>query len=164
MKKILDTVANIYLFIALLCFFALIGILSTEIVLRYFFSHSLDWSQELFSILVCWITFLGFGKIVVDKEDIAITFLVDKFSYGKQRIINMINSLLLFIASATMFFFSLKLTISHLEKTTVIMKAPSAWFYAPLVLMLALVVVTAAYGIFRSIKPAQHLVSEEEVE
>lgn len=152
MKKILDSIANVYLIISLLCMIALIGILTTEIGLRYFFEHSLVWSQELFSILICWITFLGFGKIAVDRQDISITYFIQKLSKGKQRIVMMFNSIMLLVASGIMLFYSAKLTISHISKTTTIMKAPSAWFYSPLVLLLTLVVLTSIYQIYLASK------------
>lgn len=164
MKKILDAIANLYLIVALLCTIALIAILTTEIVLRYFFHHSMVWSQELFSILICWITFLGFGKIVVDREDISITYLVQKLSKGKQRVVMMMNSILLLVASSIMLIYSVKLTISHLSKTTIIMKAPSAWFYSPLVLLLILVVLTAIHHIYLVSKSRLNLVTVEEEE
>lgn len=163
MKKLLDTIANVYLYIALACMIALISILTVEIIMRYFFSHSINWSQELFSILVCWITFLGFGKLIVDREDISITFLVQKFSKEKQRIVLIINSIFLFLISCVMLVFSIQLTISHLEKKTIIMKAASAWFYSPLVLLLFLVVLTALYQTYLAIKSKLTLFAEEEV-
>ncbi|WP_342539036.1 TRAP transporter small permease subunit [Sporosarcina sp. FSL K6-1540] len=164
MKKVLDSIANVYLIVALLCMATLISVLTAEIVLRYFFSHSMVWSQELFSILICWITFLGFGKIVVDRQDISITYLVQKLSKEKQRIVMIINSVLLLVISSLMLFYSTKLTISHLEKTTTIMKAASAWFYSPLVLLLFLVVLTSAHHIYLAYKSQLGLFSAEEEE
>lgn len=164
MKKILHSIANIYLIIALCCMIALIGILTVEIGLRYFFQHSLVWSQELFSILICWITFLGFGKIAVERQDISITYFIQKLSEGKQRIVMMLNSILLLVASSVMLFYSLKLTISHMTKTTTIMKAPSAWFYSPLVLLLVLVTLTAIHQIYLASKSQLSLVATEEGE
>lgn len=152
MGKIIQFVANVYLAIAFLCLLALIGILSVEIVCRYFFSSSIIWSQELFSILICWITFLGFGKLVVDRQDIAITFLIDKLDPFKRKIVNVTNYILLMMTSIVMLFFSVNLTINHLDKTTIIMKAPTAWFYAPLVLLLALVVLVSGYQMMSVLK------------
>jgi len=164
MKRILDMISNIYMYIALLCMIALISILTIEICLRYFFSQSMDWSQELFTILICWITFLGFGKLVVDREDITITFLVERLSEGKQRIMMIINSILLLVVSSIMLIVSTKLTISHMEKRTIIMKAASAWFYTPLVLLLILVVLTSIYHVVLAFKSQLLIKTEEGVE
>jgi TRAP-type C4-dicarboxylate transport system permease small subunit len=164
MKKVIDWIANIYLFVALLAFFCMIAILTVEIISRYFFDHSFVWSQEMASILICWITFLGFGKIVVDREDISITYLVKKLSSKALKIVSILNSLLLFLISSIMLFYSYKLTISHLEKTTLIMKAASAWFYAPLVLLLFLVVLYSIYQLVMTLKFQLNLFTAEEGE
>lgn len=134
-----------YSVVALICFIVLVGILAMEIVSRYFFHHSFVWSQEFASILVCWITFLGFGKLVVDREDIMITFLVKKLDEGKQRIVGLFNSIIMIFITSAMLFFSAKLTVSHMEKKTIIMKAASAWFYAPLVLLMILLVAVSIH-------------------
>ncbi len=152
MKKIIHAVANIYLAIAFLCLLALISVLTVEIISRYFLSSSIIWSQEFFSILICWITFLGFGKLVVDREDISITFLVDKLNPVKRKIVNAANAFLLMMTSGVMLVYSINLTINHLNKKTIIMKAPTSWFYAPLVLLLALVVLTSLHHIMLTLK------------
>lgn len=152
MKKTIHAVANIYLAVAFLSLLVFIGVLTVEIISRYFLSSSIIWSQEFFSILICWATFLGFGKLVVDREDISITFLVDKLDPVKRKIVNVANGFLLLMTSGVMLIFSINLTISHLHKKTIIMKAPTAWFYAPLVLLLALVVLTSVHHIVLSLK------------
>lgn len=164
MDKWLKRLALGYSVVALICFIALIGILSIEIVSRYFFHHSFVWSQEFASILVCWITFLGFGKLVVDREDIMITFLVKKLDAGKQRIVGLFNSVLLTFITGAMLFYSTKLTISHMEKQTIIMKAASAWFYAPLVLLLILLVAVSINQFFLLLKGKMEPFPEEEVD
>ncbi|WP_088052304.1 TRAP transporter small permease [Virgibacillus dakarensis] len=164
MKKVLDTIATIYSFIALVCLLALIGILTVEIVSRYFFSSSIIWSQEFFSIVICWITFLGFGKLVVDREDIMITFFVKKLDLFKRKIAGVVTSFLMLITSSILLFFSIQLTIKQWDKTTVIMNASTAWFYLPFVLLLGLIVLTSIYHITLSFKPGIDLLATEEGE
>lgn len=153
-----------YSVVALICFIVLIGILSMEIVSRYFFHYSFVWSQEFASILVCWITFLGFGKLVVDREDIMITYLVKKLDEGKQRVVGLFNSLIMTFITGAMLFFSAKLTVSHMEKKTIIMKAASAWFYAPLVLLLILLVAISINQFFLILRKKMDPFPAEEVD
>src|SRR5699024_8730930 len=123
MRKLIHWISNIYLLIAILCMLALISILSAEIVLRYFLNSSIIWSQELFSILITWITFLGFGKIVENNEDIKITFLVNKMNKSLVHIIKIIISALLFFTSSILIFYTVTLAIRNVNRTTIIMKA-----------------------------------------
>lgn len=164
MKKVIHGIANIYLLIALIGLLAFITVLSVEIVLRYIFSSSLIWSQEFFSILICWITFLGFGKVIVDHEDIMITFLPKKLSESKQKILSIINSILLLLTSSGLLYFSIILTIRHMENTTTIMKWPSALFYIPIVLLMILVVLNSIYNTYLAFKSQLNLFTVEEEE
>ncbi|GAA0317694.1 TRAP transporter small permease [Bacillus carboniphilus] len=162
MKKLLNLISKVYLGVAIICMVALLVLLTLEIVARYFFDYSFVWSQEFFSILICWITFLGFGKVVVDREDIMISFFVKKLSEGAIKMVGIVNSFLLFGISAVMLYFSFTLTISHLDRTTLIMRASSAWFYAPLVLLLFLMVLVSIQQIILSIKGQYDMFAGEE--
>lgn len=161
MKKIIHNIANIYQLVAFLCLVAFIGILTTEIVLRYFFSSSIIWSQELFSFLVCWFTFLGFGKLVVQHEDIRITFLVKKLNKKMLGLNTVLNSLLMLLVSSLLLYYSIFLTIRHMENTTIIMGAPTAFYYIPLVLLLFLVVLNSIYETYLALKSELDLFAEE---
>ncbi|MBU6081815.1 TRAP transporter small permease [Allobacillus halotolerans] len=147
MKKLLNGIANVYLFIALVGMAILVVMMFYEIIMRYFFSSSMVWSHEFFSFLIVWITFMGFGKLIVDREDIMITFLVDKFNPLGKRIMGVFNTLLLLGTAIVMFYYSIQLTMSGFARTTLIMKAPMAWYYIPLALLMALVVLTSIYHV-----------------
>ncbi|MCM3569042.1 TRAP transporter small permease [Neobacillus mesonae] len=162
MKKIIDRIANLYLFVALIAFLGLIVLLTMEVTSRYFFHYSFVWSQEFASILICWITFLGFGKIVVIREDISITFLVQKCNAKIKKLAGAVNSILLFAVSFIMLIFTTKLTISHLEKMTTIMKASSAWFIAPLAFLMILIVLYSIHQLIMVLTSQLDLFAAEE--
>lgn len=65
---------------------------------------------------------MGFGKLIVDREDIMITFLVDKFNPLGKRIMGVFNTLLLLGTAIVMFYYSIQLTMSGFARTTLIMK------------------------------------------
>lgn len=161
MKKLIHGIANIYQLVAFFCLVAFIGILTTEIVLRYFFSSSLIWSQELFSFLVCWFTFLGFAKLVVLHEDIRITYLVKKMNKKMLAFNTIINSLLMLLVSGLLLYYSIFLTIRHMSNTTVIMGAPTAFYYVPLVLLLILIVLNSIYETYLAFRSKLDLFPEE---
>lgn len=51
-----------------------------EILVRYFFNKSLIWIQEVSVLLMVWMIFCGFTKIVYEKKDITIDLLTRRFS------------------------------------------------------------------------------------
>lgn len=165
MKKLINGIANLYTYAALIGFFGLISILTLEIISRYIFNYSFVWSQEFASILICWITFLGFGKVIVDREDISITYFIRKYSNEKTRkVVAIFNSVLLFTTSIIMLIYSFKLTVENIDKTTLIMRTSSAWYYAPLVLLMILVVLYSIYQLILIVKSQLDIFAEEEVE
>jgi TRAP-type transport system small permease protein len=165
LKKLINGIANLYTYAALIGFFGLIGILTVEIISRYIFDYSFVWSQEFASILICWITFLGFGKVIVDREDINITYFIRKFSKEKMRkVAAIINSILLFVTSIVMLIYSFRLTVENIDKTTLIMRTSSALYYVPLVLLMILVVLYSIYQLILILKSQLDLFAEEEVE
>jgi len=152
MKKIIDWLANIYFLISLAGLVALIALVSLEVVLSYFFHSSLVWSHELLSILICWITFLGFGKVIADREDIMITFIVKKLGSKMKKVVTIMNTLLLLGISILVLIQTVDLTILHFNRTTTVMSVSSAWYYLPLAILMVLVMLISIYQFILAIK------------
>lgn len=152
MKKIIDWIANIYFTISLFGLLILISLVTLEVFLRYFLSSSMVWSQEFLSILICWITFLGFGKVIADREDIMITFLVQKLNAKMKKIVTVINTLLMMSISVLIFMQTINLTKTHTNRTTDIMSVSSAWFYIPLAFLMVLVFLIAIEQFIRALR------------
>lgn len=62
---------------------------------------------------------MGFGKLIVDREDIMITFLVDKFNPLGKRIMGVFNTLLLLGTAIVMFYYSIQLTNERIRTNDV---------------------------------------------
>ncbi|MBF0754155.1 TRAP transporter small permease [Jeotgalicoccus nanhaiensis] len=139
MRKLIDSIANVYVIIALVGLIILIATMIFEIVMRYFTSSSIIWLHEFLGIVIIWITFLGFGKIVADREDIMITFLVEKFEEKTRKVIMYINTILLLIISIVLSITSISLAIKGFNRSTLLLEAPYTLYYFPLVLLMLLV-------------------------
>jgi len=138
-RKLIDNIANIYVIIALAGLIILITTMIFEIIMRYFTSSSIIWLHEFLGIVIIWITFLGFGKIVADREDIMITFLVEKFSAKTHKIIMYINTTLMLIIAVVLTITSISLSIKGLNRSTLLLEAPFTVYYLPLVFLMILV-------------------------
>lgn len=139
MRKLIDKIANVYMIISLTGLIILITTMLFEIIMRYFTSSSIIWLHEFLGIVIIWVTFLGFGKIVADREDIMITFLVEKFDESTRKIIMYINTILLLIISFTLFITSINLSIKGLNRYTLLLEAPYTFYYLPLVFLMMFV-------------------------
>ena len=63
----------------------LVTIVTTEVVLRYGFKHSLIFTEELSRYLMVWIVFLGSALAVRDGSHIRINFLIKRFNQRNQK-------------------------------------------------------------------------------
>ncbi|MBW2440354.1 MAG: TRAP transporter small permease [Deltaproteobacteria bacterium] len=62
----------------------IVSIVTTEVVLRYLFKHSLIFTEELSRYLMVWIVFLGSALAVRDGSHIHINFLTKRFNPQNQ--------------------------------------------------------------------------------
>jgi C4-dicarboxylate transporter DctQ subunit len=67
----------------------IVAIVTTEVVLRYLFSHSLIFTEELSRYLMVWIVFLGSALAIRDGSHIRISILVNRLSPKIQQIVSL---------------------------------------------------------------------------
>ncbi len=61
---------------------ALVGVVFTQVVLRYAFSSGFNWAEEASRYLFLWLVFLGIALGVKRKSHIAVTMIIDKLKLG----------------------------------------------------------------------------------
>lgn len=127
-------------YVALLCLVLLIVLNTVEIVSRYFFHYSFTWIQEVSLLLVSWMIFLGFARVVVEKQDIAITFFVDKLPQKYVKPVQLLNHVLMFGVSLYLCIRTISLISIQLDKTTEIAGLPYALYLLPLAAAMLMVV------------------------
>lgn len=112
---------------------------SVEIISRYFFNHSFTWSHELSQLLVCWLIFLGFGKVVIDEETVKVTFFVDKLPREFFKFLQLFSYALLVGLSAYMFYMLWVYTDNQINKTTEVIGFTKALYSVPFTLAMLVV-------------------------
>lgn len=147
MKKAIDTIANLYSLIALVGLVVLICTMLLEIFMRYFTSSSIIWLHEFLGIVIIWISFLGFGKIVSDREDIMITYLVNRLTVKNKKKIMFFNTFLQLLSSIIICYVSAVLTVKGWNRSTLLLEAPYTLYYLPLVMLMLLIILVMIYHI-----------------
>lgn len=156
-KKTLDGLTNIYFFVGTISFVLLLVLNIVEIVARYFFKYSNLWNQEVSLLLVSWAIFLSFGKVVVEKEDIAIVYLIDKFPSKYYKLVQILNSLLLFLTAGYMLLKTIQLIEQQIGQTTLIANIPNMYYTLPLALVLFLVCIHSVVSLLEiTINPTMY--------
>lgn len=67
----------------------IVAIVTAEVTLRYLFSHSLIFTEELSRYLMVWIVFLGSALAIRDGSHIRIQFLVNRLGSRMQQIVKL---------------------------------------------------------------------------
>ena len=57
---------------------AMLGIIFLQVITRYFFGHTYEWSEELARFLFVWVTFLGGALIMGESGHLAVQLLPSK--------------------------------------------------------------------------------------
>jgi C4-dicarboxylate transporter DctQ subunit len=75
----------------ILCATVVVSIVTTEVILRYIFSHSLIFTEELARYLMVWIVFLGAALAVRDGSHIKISMVVKHFHHRQRRFLEVLS-------------------------------------------------------------------------
>lgn len=129
----------VFFYIAMVLLIVIVALQSVEVISRYFFDYSFIWSHELSQLLVCWLIFLGFGKVFIDDETVQVTFVVDKLPEKFSMFIQGFCYLLLIGLSAYLFYVLFVFTGNQLNKTTEIMGFTKALYSIPFTLTMVIV-------------------------
>jgi len=65
---------------ALLLVMASFGVLIAEVLLRYVFGSSLEWTDEISRLLLVWMTFTGIGMVILERKEIFAQVFTQKLS------------------------------------------------------------------------------------
>lgn len=78
-------------------------IVITNVILRYVFSISFVWAEELITFLFLGTTYFGVALGVRSNEHIRIDFLLDKLGSKYRRVMNIFNSLIIVVVQVVVF-------------------------------------------------------------
>lgn len=117
-----------------LCIFLMVILLilmTTEVILRYFFNSSLTWSNDLVMILMAWLTFLGASIAIKEKSHFSIPVLVEKFK-EKEFYFNFVVNIISLTFFGLLFIGGCIVTKNSLHQD--IISLPGKWYMVYLIL------------------------------
>ena len=92
---------------------ALVGVLASGVIvsvlLRYVFSISFVWSEEILTMVFVATTFFGAALGLREHEHIAITHFVDKLPRGPRRILSVLSNAVIILVASFVFYYSLRM-------------------------------------------------------
>lgn len=120
----------------ILCGFFLVAMVSLVIVnvlLRFLFSYSITWAEEVSTICFVWSVFVGASAVYKHKMDIGIDVLILTLPFSAQRYIRLFVSVLLLLINGYIFYMSIVFTSIAWEKPTAVLGVSSAIFNSALI-------------------------------
>ena len=120
----------------ILCGFFLLSMVSLVIVnvlLRFIFSYSITWAEEVSTICFVWSVFVGASAVYKHKMDIGIDVLVLKLPFTTQHYVRLLVSFLLLTINGYIFYMSIVFTSISWIKPTAVLGISSAIFNSALI-------------------------------
>jgi TRAP-type C4-dicarboxylate transport system permease small subunit len=108
------------------CFFCIISIVLTLVILRYGFNTTIVGANELVVILFIYTSALGAAVVIGKKEHISITYFVDKLPISFRKIVGIVSFLSIAFLNGVIIWYSIfwiKITGSYLTAVLRIQQA-----------------------------------------
>lgn len=126
--------------------------LFVNVVLRYGFSYSLAWSEELVRIVIIYTTLIGCSVAIRDRSMIKIDALVQLFPKLKTPLDYLSHCATLIFAGMMMYYgWQMAALQARTHQKTIIMQIPLVYLYAILPLMGGLMLVRTLQVVYRDI-------------
>ncbi|MFW5499642.1 MULTISPECIES: TRAP transporter small permease [unclassified Maridesulfovibrio] len=79
MDKLFEKLRAVLYWISVTSMTVMLGLIFFQVVTRYFFGHTFEWSEELARFLFVWVVFLGSALIMGESGHLAVQILPTKF-------------------------------------------------------------------------------------
>lgn len=86
--------------------------------------------EELVLICFVWVVYMGIGLLYKTKEHISVSFLVQMLPPKGQKIMLVVNDVIVFVSSSIILYYAVKLTIKSVTKYTSVLKVPYCYIDA----------------------------------
>ena len=126
----------------ILCGFFLVfmvGLVIVNVLLRFLFSYSITWAEEVSTICFVWSVFIGASAVYKHKMDLGIDVLVLKMPATAQRYVRLLVSIILLLINGYIFYMSIVFTSVAWVKPTAVLGVSSAVFNAALIVGFGLI-------------------------
>ena len=118
---------------------SMIVLVIMNVFLRYLFSYSIFWAEEVATICFVWCVFVGASATYKHKMDMGIDVLIRKAPAKVEQAIRFLVHLILLALNAYIFYISIVFTLIAWEKPTAVLGISSAIFNSALIVGFGLI-------------------------
>ena len=127
-----DPVYKFLQIVTFILFIAMSLLVFLQVILRYFFSSPIAWSDEMSRLLMIWVSFLGIALAFFEGAHPAITFLISKFRRKLLSSYELIVQIMLLIAFLGITYYGIQLCIDTHRFSSTILRFPMSLQYSAL--------------------------------
>ncbi len=109
-------------------------IVSVQVILRYFFSHSIDSADELSRLFFVWTMFLAIPHGLKYGSHVGIDFLFNKFSNNTKKILTRVFSISILALLLIVFYTSLKISIEKWDELMPTLNFSASFYYVSIII------------------------------
>lgn len=135
---------------------AMVGLVISNVLLRFIFNYSITWAEEVSTICFVWSVFVGASAVYKHKMDIGIDVLVLKLPLQGQRYVHLIVSFLLLLINGYIFYMSIVFTSIAWAKPTAVLGVSSAVVNSALIVGFGMITLHTLRFIREDIKIIMH--------
>lgn len=128
MKKLKWVACNIPELIAGIAIVVMVSVVSVNVVLRYIFSKSLVWCEEVAAISFIWLIFVGAAACYKRHSLISIDILVTALPERVSRVLEILTCIFMAIVNIALCYLSLKFSISAWTKLSLSLRINYTYF------------------------------------
>ena len=111
-KKFSDGIDKVCIAAAVVMIGIMVIVTIAQIICREYFK-ALQWSEEVCRFLLVWATFIGASCVYKEGTHITITFLQEKFSPEKQKLIQILVHIICLVAFVAVVYFGFKFSLKQ---------------------------------------------------
>ncbi|MCL1817817.1 MAG: TRAP transporter small permease [Spirochaetaceae bacterium] len=135
---------------ALLC--VMVTLLFIQVVTRYIFRGSVLWAGEMAVWIFAWISFLGSVVLFARKKHIVIDMLSAFLPKGVNDFLSKINTLIVFVFFAILFYYSIPVVASYSNQTATSIGVSKFYLFLSLPVASVLIMAWSLYSFIKSIR------------
>lgn len=111
-------------------------VIFTQVVMRYVFSNSLPWSEEIARYAFVWMVYIGVSYGVKKNKHLSVDVFSELLDYNGKIIIGIIANILFLIFALVITYFGMDI-VARITRESAAMRLPMGWVYAaPLIGMI----------------------------
>jgi TRAP-type C4-dicarboxylate transport system permease small subunit len=115
---------------------AMVSLVILNVLLRFIFSYSISWAEEVSTVCFVWSVFIGASAVYKHKMDVGI---IQRLPARGQSYVRLLVSILLLLINGYIFYMSVVFTVIAWSKPTAVLGVSSAIFNSALIVGFGLI-------------------------